>query len=1037
MHMAKKLNIKKLDLTGTLTSGSSTVSGIAAGSIDQLVVGDTVFGTGIPSQTRVRTIDTVVGSFVLGDSTLANEVNATASGSTTITIMTDDVIVKKAERLASAVSINGVSFDGSEDVTITTQALTAEDALDLIITVDGTGSELDADLLDGEEGSYYASREYVDEVAQGLKAAPAAEVATTANLSATYNNGTAGVGATLTATANGAFPTIDGYTLTSTTLGTSGVLVKNQTNAAHNGRYNLTQQGTASLPWILTKCQVCDEADEIPGSYIFVKHGTLYANTGWIANVADQATFTVGTDAVNYFQFSGVGTFTAGDGLDLTGSEFSVDTDRVVTRDVNGDMTATSASVDFIQLTTETNDLNITEIAGRIFYNEDEDTVNIVHSLGVMQQVGQEFFLPPTNNNSGVQINNGEFVMVTGIAGNSDRMSIAKAVTNGSVNSMYMVGVATVDIPDGSEIGKITTNGLVRKVNTNAWIKGTILYPNPAVPGGWTNAVPTAPAIKTPIAIVIRQGTINGILYIRMTTGSRLGETDSNVEFVSLADKQMIAYNGANSRWENTTNLGWDFTNSRLGVGTNTPQAKLDISDLTLPTIRLTNLGTNIAQNAELGRIDFFNSDESGAGPKVEARISTFALGSSGIGGGLAFFTGRIVSSPEGEEPLERMRIIDNGNVGIGTTNPTQRLDITGNARVSGSFISTLATGTAPLTVSSQTKVTNLYSERAENADKIATSQKSDNINYNIPFVQSVTASNQLLYTDSVSSITYNPSTDRLTVPNLTVTGNITVNNVDMISTSNGIVFEGATDDNFETTLYAIDPIADRSILLPDASGTVALTSQLDDIIDGTTELIDTRIKNSATNVIPLIVNGIEGTTARLQDWQINGNILAYVTSFGRVQASGFGNNESANNALLSTNTTGTVISRNIADANTALTVNQVHASSTGDILKVQAAGVDRLTVKRDGNVGIGITSPSEKLDIDGNLRVSGFIKTDVDNDELVIHGGNTIAPGTNAPSYLQLYGNQRSGREGSAEIIIRENANSYFNIGSYNGISS
>jgi hypothetical protein len=62
---------------------------------------------------------------------------------------------------------------------------------------------------------------------------------------------------------------------------------------------------------------------------------------------------------------------------------------------------------------------------------------------------------------------------------------------------------------------------------------------------------------------------------------------------------------------------------------------------------------------------------------------------------------------------------------------------------------------------------------------------------------------------------------------NLTVTGNITVNNVEMISTSNGIIFEGSTNDDFETTLTAINPTADRTISLPNASGTVALTSDL------------------------------------------------------------------------------------------------------------------------------------------------------------------------------------------------------------------
>jgi hypothetical protein len=168
------------------------------------------------------------------------------------------------------------------------------------------------------------TKQYVDEVAQGLKAAPAVEVATTANLTATYSNGTAGVGATLTSTSNGAFPTIDGITVATTAVGQNGVLVKNQSTAAQNGRYNITQVGNGSTPWILTRCGVCDQASEIPGSYVFVKAGTTQASTGWVAYVANPSTFTVGTDSITYFQFSGAGTYTAGTGLTLTGSAFSV-----------------------------------------------------------------------------------------------------------------------------------------------------------------------------------------------------------------------------------------------------------------------------------------------------------------------------------------------------------------------------------------------------------------------------------------------------------------------------------------------------------------------------------------------------------------------------------------------------------------------------------------------------------------------------------------------------------------------------------------
>jgi hypothetical protein len=173
-----------------------------------------------------------------------------------------------------------------------------------------------------------ANKQYVDEVAEGLRVRPSVRAATTTNLSANYYNGPAnnGVGATLTADTNRAFSTLDGVTSWSITSPPMGVLVKNQTNKAQNGRYNLTTLGDGSTPWVLTRCGLCDESDEIAGSYSFVQLGTVNEGTGWVQIVADPDTFVIGTDDINVYQFSGA-TYTAGDGLTLTGTTFSVSTD--------------------------------------------------------------------------------------------------------------------------------------------------------------------------------------------------------------------------------------------------------------------------------------------------------------------------------------------------------------------------------------------------------------------------------------------------------------------------------------------------------------------------------------------------------------------------------------------------------------------------------------------------------------------------------------------------------------------------------------
>jgi hypothetical protein len=178
-------------------------------------------------------------------------------------------------------------------------------------------------VLDGNptQALHASTKEYVDNTASGVITRPQVLGATTANIDATYNNGTAGVGATLTHNTNGAFPSTAGGA-TGWSVG-KGILVKNQTNKAQNGRYFVSDMGSVSTPYVLTRCGYCDEANEIPGSYIFVQSGTN-AGTGWIQVVEDPTTFVVGTDDIEVFQFSGAGAITAGTNVSVLGNQVSV-----------------------------------------------------------------------------------------------------------------------------------------------------------------------------------------------------------------------------------------------------------------------------------------------------------------------------------------------------------------------------------------------------------------------------------------------------------------------------------------------------------------------------------------------------------------------------------------------------------------------------------------------------------------------------------------------------------------------------------------
>jgi hypothetical protein len=65
-----------------------------------------------------------------------------------------------------------------------------------------------------------------------------------------------------------------------------------------------------------------DSWTEVPGAFTFIEQGTLYADTGWVCT--SNAGGTVGTTPITWVQFAGVGSYTAGTGLTLTGTQFSI-----------------------------------------------------------------------------------------------------------------------------------------------------------------------------------------------------------------------------------------------------------------------------------------------------------------------------------------------------------------------------------------------------------------------------------------------------------------------------------------------------------------------------------------------------------------------------------------------------------------------------------------------------------------------------------------------------------------------------------------
>lgn len=148
-------------------------------------------------------------------------------------------------------------------------------------------------------GTDGANKAYVDAIASGISYQNAGVAATTANLSATYANGAAGVGATLTNNAAMVAFSTDGIS----PILNDRVLVKNQTSTFENGIYTLTTVGSGAVNWVLTRATDYDQAPtEIkPGNVIPISSGTVNGGTSWLQTAT---VTTIGTDPILFVLFT-------------------------------------------------------------------------------------------------------------------------------------------------------------------------------------------------------------------------------------------------------------------------------------------------------------------------------------------------------------------------------------------------------------------------------------------------------------------------------------------------------------------------------------------------------------------------------------------------------------------------------------------------------------------------------------------------------------------------------------------------------------
>jgi hypothetical protein len=299
----------------TIDGGSNTLSNIGNGSLSNSAITINGVSTSLGGTRTLGTDDISEGSTnkYFTDERAQDAIGtAIANGTqTNITVTYDDATNSLSFNASGGVgSLSGTAneVEVSNVGTAYTIGLPNDVTLAGNLTINGTPSA----------GSHAVTKQYVDDIAQGLHIHEACVAATTGNVNIA------------TDLENG--DVVDGVTLATG----NRVLVKSQTNAAQNGIYVVQASGAALRAADFNEPQEVDGGD-----FIFITGGTLYDNTGWVQT--STGVVTIGTDPILFTQFSGAGTYLAGNGLSLTGNTFAIDTATTV--DVSTAQTLTNKTL--------------------------------------------------------------------------------------------------------------------------------------------------------------------------------------------------------------------------------------------------------------------------------------------------------------------------------------------------------------------------------------------------------------------------------------------------------------------------------------------------------------------------------------------------------------------------------------------------------------------------------------------------------------------------------------------------------------------
>ena len=490
----------------------------------------------------------------------------------------------------------------------------------------------------------------------------------------------------------------------------------------------------------------------------------------------------------------------------------------------------------------------------------------------------------------------------TAFSGNITGNVTGNVTGNTSGTAATVTGAAQTNITSLGTLTALTVDNLGINGNTITANSGAL---NLTPASG--SAIVLDGTINVDAGVVTGATSITSTAFVGNITGNVTGNTSGTAATVTAGAQSSITSLGTLTTLTvdnviiNGTTIGHTGDTDLMTVASGVLTVAGEVSMTTLDIG-----GTNVTSDAnELNILD--------GATVVVGEINALDLGSTAVGTAIA----------------SKAVILDSNKDYTGIRNLTvtgeldgASLDIEGDADINGTLEADA------ITVNGSTLASVIAGTTVANATLAATTTVTDSTaNTNFPVIFH-DESNALL--DDTGALRYNPSTGTLLVPNLSVAGTTTTVDTVTMEASNAIIFEGATADAHETTFSIVDPTADRTINLPNQSGTLPVLNA---------------VSATAITSTPEELNILDGATV------VVGEI----------------------NALdLGSTAVGTAIASKavILDSNKDYTGIR-NLTITGEL--------DSATLDVSGDADIDGTTNLDAVDIDGNVQLDGTLTVGVD----------------------------------------------------------